>query len=197
MQKAIVPMFVILGVALFALLVMAANQSDIVHVGRTVAMTATSADVAPFVEDMVKVASWSPWDERDPDIRKRFSARSTGVGAWYAWDGGKAGRGKQRITAVEPGKVQHHLRFYEPFAAEAASTLTYTSSGELLQVTWSYEREATLGMKLMGLFRNMDSVVGPDLERGLARLQLMVERAAMERLDGGETTTVKAELMGS
>lgn len=195
MQKVLISTLVIVGVALLGIVAMAVNQPDNMHVERSVTMTATIPDLAPFVEDMEKFVSWSPWNEKDPEMEKHFSAKKTGVGAWYAWDGNvDVGRGRQQIAAVEPGMVHHELEFYEPFASVADSTITYTSNGEIIGLTWSYDQEATFGMKVMSLFTPWDSVLGPDLERGLELLKPKVERAAMDRIDAEKMAAIKIEI---
>ena len=45
-------------------------------------------------------------------------------------------------------------------------------------VTWSLTGQKTLMTKVMGLVKSMDSLIGPDFEKGLSRLKAVVEHPA-------------------
>ena len=44
-------------------------------------------------------------------------------------------------------------------------------------MTWRMTGPATMMTKVMGLFTSMDKLIGPDFEKGLARLKAVVERS--------------------
>ena len=122
--------------------------------------------------------SWSPWEDLDPDQVRSFTGAESGVGAGYAWSGNrKAGRGTMKITqAVEPKEVRIALDFEKPF--KSANTIDFFLTPEgpnATRVRWSMIGPKTLATKVMGLFTSMDKMVGPDFEKGLARLKDVVE----------------------
>ena len=43
-------------------------------------------------------------------------------------------------------------------------------------MTWSTSGQKVLVMKVMGLVKPMDAMLGPDFERGLSRLSVAAER---------------------
>lgn len=54
----------------------------------------TTADAPPaavhaVLEDFHRWRDWSPWEERDPDLRRTFTGPERGVGAHYEWEGNK------------------------------------------------------------------------------------------------------------
>ena len=57
-----------------------------------------------------------------------------------------------------------------PVLAHAAA------GGRCTEVTWSMAGHKTFMTRVMGVFRSMDSMVGPDFEKGFARLKVLAER---------------------
>ena len=86
--------------------------------------------------------------------------------------------GSARHFPNVPGqKVGIRLEFEEPMksSSECALTIAGTPTGSV--VTWSMDGKHIFLGKLMGLFMNMDKMLGSDLEKGLARIKTDVESA--------------------
>ena len=79
------------------------------------------------------------------------------------------------IEATVPSTVRIDLQFVKPFRARNDSVFTVEESGTGARVTWSLTGRKTLMTKLMGLFTSMDNMIGPDFEKGLARLKSTAE----------------------
>ena len=96
----------------------------------------------------------------------------------YAWEGNrKAGAGRMEITeATDPTSVSIDLRFLKPFKAQNQTVFHIRPEGSGSHVTWTMTGRRTLVTKIMGIFKSMDAMVGPDFERGLASLKSTVER---------------------
>jgi len=107
-----------------------------------------------------------------------YSGSASGIGAKYAWSGNrKVGRGNMEITgATEPSSVQIALEFLKPFKASNRTEFTLQDAGDGTEVTWAMTGRKTLMTRIMGIFKSMDSMVGPDFERGLAKLKTVVEQ---------------------
>jgi hypothetical protein len=183
MKKIVLGLLGLIAAVILAVLGMATTQPDHIHLERSVAIAAASADVAPFAEDLELVNEWSPWDEKDPNLERSYSESTSGVGAWYAWKGNAdVGSGKMTVTTSEPGKVVHHLEFIEPFAGVADSTITWSEGGDGVTATWAFDQEADFPTKVMTVFMNMEDMIGPDYDKGLAMLKPLAEKAAQERM---------------
>ncbi len=154
-------------------------QPGHIHLEREVVVQATASDMAPFAGDLKRVNAWSPWEGKDPDLKREFSEKTTGVGAWYSWDGNDdVGAGKQTIIAEEPGKVVHSLEFYRPFEGQAEATISWSEQDNGLAVVWAFDQDADFPTKAMTLFMSFEDMLGPDYEKGLTKLQPIVETAA-------------------
>jgi len=121
--------------------------------------------------------SWSPWEDVDPNLQRRYSGATEGVGAAYEWSGNrKAGQGRMEIVdAAEPSRVQIDLRFEKPFKARNDTQFSIEQAGSGSRVTWTMTGHKTLMTRVMGLFTSMDKMIGPDFEKGLARLKATAE----------------------
>ena len=79
------------------------------------------------------------------------------------------------IEAQEPSTVAIDLRFIKPFKSQAVTRFDVQPAADGATVTWTMEGGKTLVTRIMGLFKPMDAMIGPDFERGLARLKAAVE----------------------
>jgi Polyketide cyclase / dehydrase and lipid transport len=149
-------------------------------VERSATMKADPARVFAEVVDFHRWPGWSPWEDLDPDLERRYDGPKSGVGAVYSWSGNrKAGEGRMEIThADEPSSVVVDLRFLKPFKSETTTTFTFTPEGPDTRVTWTLTGPRTLMVKVMGVLTSMDKMVGKDFEKGLARLRTRVEGPA-------------------
>ena len=77
--------------------------------------------------------------------------------------------------AAAPSTVQIALEFLKPFKASNTTTFSLSPMDGGTQVTWAMTGRKTLMTRIMGIFRSMDAMVGPDFERGLAKLKAAAE----------------------
>jgi hypothetical protein len=166
--------------AIVVVLVLAAGKPDKIHVERSLVMQGTPAQVLPYASDFTKFTTWIPWTALDPNQTTKFSEPPSGLGAWYEWSGNEdVGAGRMEILLVEPEKVVHLLEFIEPFASRAQSTVSMKAVADgKVEVTWAFDEDAGFGTKLMTVFMDMDTMLGPDFEKGLSNLQKLVEADA-------------------
>jgi uncharacterized protein YndB with AHSA1/START domain len=152
---------------------------DTYTVERSTTIDAPPERVYPHVANFHRWHDWSPWEGLDPDLRRTYSGPEAGPGATYAWAGNrKAGEGRMEITeATEPTRVSIDLRFLKPFKAQNETAFVIRPEGAGSRVTWTMTGRKTLATKILGIFRSMDAMVGPDFEKGLASLKSTVERS--------------------
>ena len=153
-------------------------MSDTYTVQRSASIDAPPERVYAQMIDFRKWAAWSPWDDMDRDMQQTYSGADTGVGAKYAWTGNrKVGQGNMEITnAAEASKIEIALEFLKPFKASNDTVFTLEPAGEGTNVTWAMTGKNTLMTRIMGIFKSMDSMVGPDFEKGLAKLKTVAEQ---------------------
>lgn len=193
MKKVLIGVAVVLGLALVGLVGAVAMQPDVMHVERSTIVAAEAVDVAPLAGDLHEFVKWDPWSDLDPNSTTEFSDPSTGVGAWYSWKGNdQVGEGKMTITAVEEGKVVERLEFLAPWVSVAEVAMLYAPEGSGTKVTWTFDQQADFGTKAMGLFVDMDEMLGADFAKGLASLKGLAETNAAARIEAAKKAEAEA-----
>lgn len=168
---------VVLIAAAAALVVYASWKPDTFRVERSTLINAPPEKIFPLINDMRSWSAWSPFEKKDPDMRRTFSGAQTGPGSIYEYEGDRSiGKGRLEITeSTPPSKVVVDLKFLEPFAANNTGEFTLEPQGDSTKVTWSMHGPAPLMAKVMHVFFDMDKMVGGEFATGLANLKTLAE----------------------
>lgn len=168
----------ILAVIVAAILGYAATRPDSFRVERTITINAPAEKIFALINDFREWRAWSPWEDKDPALKRDYSGAVSGVGSLYRWEGNnQVGKGTMEILeAPAPAKVVIKLDFEKPFEGHNTAEFTLSSLGGATTVTWAMFGASPFMMKVMGIFMNMDTMVGRDFETGLARMKTAAER---------------------
>jgi hypothetical protein len=168
---------VVLVVAIAAVLGYAATKPDAFCVQRTGTINAPPEKIFPQINDFHNWAAWSPWEKLDPAMQKTHSGPASGKGTVYEWEGNKqVGKGRMEIIEESPpSRMLIKLDFFKPFEAHNTTTFTLDRQGDSTTVNWVMDGRQPFMFKLMGLFCDMDKMIGKDFEAGLANLKSLVE----------------------
>ena len=130
-----------------------------------------------LINDFKSWTSWSPWEKKDPAMKRTYGAASSGKGAAYQWEGnGDVGKGSMEITqAVPPSKIELKLDFEKPFEAHNMVEFVLEPDAGGTRVTWSMQGPVPYFAKIIHVFLDMDKMVGGDFEKGLAGIRQIVE----------------------
>jgi uncharacterized protein YndB with AHSA1/START domain len=174
MSKVLVVLVLLLGGAAAYV----ATRPDAYHVERSTTVDAPPATVFAQIDDLSVWKEWSPWEKRDPAMKRTVSTPPAGVGASYAWEGNKeVGKGKMTIVDSRPGeKVVQKLEFIEPFQSQ--SEVTFTLKAETpttTKVTWAMDGKHNFVSKAFSVVKPMDGMIGKDFEDGLSGLKKVAE----------------------
>jgi len=165
--------------ALGALLAYAARRPDSFRVERSIRIDAPAERIYPLVADFHAWTRWSPWEGLDPAMQRTYGGATAGAGATYAWSGtGKVGAGKMAIAQAQaPTELRIQLDFIRPFASRNTTTFTFTPvpADGATQVQWTMSGPSPFISKLMGVFMNLDRMIGRDFEKGLQGLRAAAE----------------------
>jgi len=176
-------LLLVLVVALVALLAYASTRPPTFRIERAIHIDAPIVQVAEQIDDFREWQKWSPWERLDPSLQRRFSGAEAGVGAVYEWTGnGKAGAGRMEITDMRAGTerslISIKLDFLKPFKASNTAEFVLTPTETGTDLSWAMFGPSPFVSKLMGVFMDLDRLVGKDFEAGLAALKQNAERAA-------------------
>ena len=161
-----------------AVLAYAATRPDSFEVRRSTAIQAPPQKVFALIDDFHQWGAWSPWEKMDPAMKRTHSGAAHGKGAGYAWEGNsKVGQGRMEITeSSPPSRVAIQLDFIKPFEAHNVAEFTLAPQGDATQVSWAMRGPSPYIAKLMGIFVDMDKMIGKDFEAGLANLKAAAEK---------------------
>jgi uncharacterized protein YndB with AHSA1/START domain len=168
----------VVAVLVVALLGYAATRPDTFSVERSATIKAPPEKIYPQLADFRQWPAWSPWEKRDPAMKRTVSGAPIGKGAVYAWEGNRdVGKGRMEITeSSAPTKLAIRLDFLEPFESRNTTLFTLAPRGDATDVRWTMSGPSTFMTKLMQVFVSMDEMVGKDFEAGLANLKTVAER---------------------
>lgn len=169
----VVVLVVVAGIAVYA-----STRPDSFRVERSVSIKAPPQKIFPLIDDLKAWASWSPYEKKDPAMKRSFGPVTAGKGATYEWDGNKnVGQGRMEVLeATSPGKVLIKLDFLKPFEAHNTAEFTLAPKGDTTLATWAIYGPSAFVTKVMGLFLDMDNMIGKDFESGLADLKTLAEK---------------------
>jgi len=168
----------IVVVAVAGILIYAATRPDTFRVQRSASIKAPSEKIFALINDLHAWGAWSPYEKKDPAMKRTFGGAPSGKGSVYEWDGDKnVGKGRMEIVeAAPPSKVVIKLDFIKPFEGHNTAEFTLEPKGDSTTVTWAMYGPSPLMMKVMGLFMNMDNMIGNDFAAGLANLKAVAEK---------------------
>ncbi len=171
---------VLIAVALpvVAVLAYAATRPDAFRIERSAVIQAPPEKVFAFINDFRRWTAWSPWENIDPQLKRSYSGAASGKGTAYAWEGNNnVGSGRMEITeSTLPSKILIKLDFLKPFEAHNTAEFTLTPAPQGTTVRWAMYGPSPYVSKLMGVFMNMDRMVGGQFEQGLANLRAAAEK---------------------
>ena len=178
MFEVIVTIAVILAIAIAAILVLAATKPNTLRVQRSVGINAPPERIFPLISDFHQWLTWSPYEQKDPAMKRTYSGAERGKGAAYAWDGNKnVGSGRMEILdASAPSKIVIKLDFFKPFEGHNTAEFTMLPQGDGTHVTWLMHGPANFMSRLIQVFMNLDNMIGKDFEAGLANLKTITEK---------------------
>jgi hypothetical protein len=169
---------VVLAIAIAVVLILAATKPDTLRVQRATSIRAPADRIFPMINDFHQWRGWSPYEDRDPALKRTYEGPDSGKGAVYAWDGNKnVGSGRMEILETSvPSKITIKLDFFKPFEGHNTAEFTMLPQGDVTNLTWTMHGPAVFMSKLMQVFINLDHMIGRDFEVGLANLKKLAEK---------------------
>lgn len=162
--------------AVAALLIFASTKPDTFRVERSLTIAAAPEKILPMIGNFHRWAAWSPYEKLDPAMKRSFSGDSAGVGAVYEWaSNSHAGAGRMEILEATASLIKIKLDFLKPFEGHNTAEFILQPDGNGTKVTWAVYGPSPLMSKVMGIFFDMDHLIGKDFESGLLSLKSVTE----------------------
>lgn len=178
MLEVIAVIAVILAIAIAVVLILAATKPGRFSVRREITVQAPAEKIFPLIDDFHQWVAWSPYEHRDPALKRTYSGAESGKGAVYGWEGNNnVGSGRMEILeSTTPSKIVIKLDFFKPFEGHNTAEFTMLPQGDATHVSWLMHGPAPFMNKLMQVFMNLDKMIGKDFEAGLVNLKTVTEK---------------------
>jgi hypothetical protein len=165
-------------VLITAVLIFATTKPDSFRIERQIRIQASPEKIFALIDNLHSQNTWSPWEKIDPKMKRTYSGPSAGVGAVYEWDGNKdIGQGRMEIVeSVTPSRIKLKLDFIKPFEGHNLVEYTLQAQGNVTTVTQAMYGPSPYLSKVIGLFFNMDRMIGGKFEAGLSNLKVIAEK---------------------
>jgi len=169
---------VVLAIAIAIVLILAATKPNSLRVQRATTVKAPPENIFPLINDFHQWRTWSPYENKDPAMKRSYSGTAEGKGAVYGWEGNKnVGSGRMEILdSAAPSKIVIKLDFFTPFEGHNTAEFTMLPQGDATNLTWLMRGPAPFMSKVMQVFINLDHMIGKDFEVGLANLKRLTEK---------------------
>ena len=157
----------------------------------------SSADIIfQQVNDLKNWEQWSAWAAKDPSMEVIYGEKTEGEGGSYSWTGDVVGSGEMKIVKSEPAKLLNtEIDF--GFMGRGQGTWTFEENGGKTIVTWSMKSLPGSGLlaNVIGryflAFEDLDPLVGPDFEQGLAGIKKICESMGESKFEEVEVLGIK------
>jgi hypothetical protein len=167
---------ILIAIVLLIIVYASTTRPDVFTYTRSTQINAPAEKIVPLVSDFKQWRAWSPYEDRDPSLKRTYSGNASGVGAVYAWEGDRnVGAGRMEIVESTPRTIRIKLDFIAPFKANNMAEFTFTPQGGATDVVWSMTGKNVLLGKVMSVFMNMDKMIGNDFANGLSAMKAAAE----------------------
>lgn len=159
------------------LLIYAATRPNTFRVERSISIKASAEKVFPLINELPQWENWSPWKKVDPALKRNYSGPASGKGAACEWFGNKeVGQGRMEVTdSTSPDKVLIKIDILVPFEAHNSVEFTIAAQGDGTLVSHAMSGPNPLFARFMGIFFNVDKMIGKKFEEGLTNLKQLAE----------------------
>lgn len=178
-MKILKVLLILIVLAVVGFFIAAAVLPTEYEVTRSVVINADARIVADHVKSLKNMQAWSPWADYDTNMVVTYDGIDGAVGSSSSWKGNEdVGAGKQVVTSITPERIELDLTFIEPYADSCDVYFNFNDAEGGVEVTWGIKGVMPFPMNAMGLFMNMDDMMGPDFEKGLNDLKEKAEAIA-------------------
>ena len=141
-----------------------------------------------MVDDYKTWENWSPWYDKDPDMKVEYGATSRGVGASYSWSGNKlVGSGKMTTIETVPGTLHKSKMEFEGFDDASTAEFNFNDKDGKTEVVWKHYGETDLPFLLRGYMfvTRAKKSMEKDFDNGLQKMAALAKERVTNKIYDG------------
>ncbi len=136
-------------------------------------------EVFNYIKLLKNQNEYGVWAKKDPSIKQEFTGVDGTEGFTSSWEGNSdVGKGSQTIKKITDGqRLDLDLHFIDPMDSHSPAWITTDEvSPTQTKVKWGMSGKMAYPFNFLGLFMNMDEMIGKDLQEGLNNLKVIMEK---------------------
>lgn len=148
-------------------------------VKRSITIDRPITEVFDYLKFIKNQEHWSPWKQKDPDMRQEFDGDDGTIGFTAKWEGNKeVGHGEQELVGLVANEsIQTKLRFFKPWKSESDGFFYLNPTEDKgTTVEWGFTGVNKPPTNILMLFISFEKAVGKDFEEGLTKLKAILEQ---------------------
>ena len=163
--------FAIIAIAFASIIALELSRPSTFRIERDIEINAKPEAIYAILSDFHRSGCWSPWENKDPNMKRMLGGAESGKGAIYEWDGDKnVGHGRQEIIEATPySKIEIQLDFFRPFKGRNTTQFLLEPAVSSTRVRWVMFGPVNFIVRVLCI--NLDKMVGKDFEQGLSNLK--------------------------
>lgn len=176
-MKVLKVLLVIVAIVIAVVVVLGLMAPKEFSMSRDIEVNSTRETVWKSIGTMEAHREWSPWAEKDADMKYEFQGTPGTPGSMYSWSGNdQVGQGEQEIVSANPtSDIKMRMRMIKPWEFEADVTISTKDMENGQKVTWSFYRELGFIPSIFMMLSDLEGMLAPDFEKGLANLKKVCE----------------------
>ncbi len=184
-------LYYFLGFLLFLVLVyvgICAIAPKNIDVERSLTIDAPKNMLFNMVDDFKTWEKWSPWYDKDPEMKVEYGATTQGVGASYSWSGNKeVGSGSMTTTESKPGLLHKSDMLFEGMGEPSTAEFNFNELDGKTEVVWKHYGGSDISFLQRGIVMmlGLKGSLEKDFENGLNKIAALAkERVTNKMYDG-------------
>jgi effector-binding domain-containing protein len=175
-MKTLKKIFIGLLILIIVLIVISFLLPKNYKVERFVFIKADRSVIHNLTSNFTKWSLWTPWTKAiDSTANFELVGIEGQVGTQWKWTGKVLGNGEMKISEIIPDEMIAYDLSFDNGRYQSKGKLIIEAAGDSSKVSWLDEGDLGYNpiSRYMGLF--MDKMMGPDFEKGLAKLKKIAE----------------------
>ena len=148
------------------------------YIERSIVIKAEPEDIFPYFDNLKKWPDWTVWNKTmDSTVVFNYEGPESGNGAISKWHSKNMGNGTITITNSRPVRELEYSLNMDEGKYKSVGKASFLIIKDGTKVSWSDNGE--LGFNPIARYFSylfMDKYLGPDFEKGLANLKVLVEK---------------------
>lgn len=144
---------------------------------RSGVIKASPEEVFPYISNLKLGGEWSPYEKKDPQMKKTFTGDDGAAGSKMEFAGNRdTGAGNVEVLKVVPNKsVEIKLTMTEPMFAENVVEYSLIPETEGTRFTWAISGDGGFLGKLVSVFIDCEKMFATDMNAGIENLKSLIE----------------------